>query len=359
MKRSIFILLLGSMAHASGSLDLQPGMACGNTDDANGIWLNKYMIPDQFPFDAALANWVTAGLLPDYQKAKTTCPKYGFAKWANSCYEHDRCMESIGLYGQTSTNCNDNVLQGWKQACADAYALTWQEQGEGCTGWDCMSYSQSAVEKSYCATECMNMAQGAHDIMAGGTSSFGVAPKIILDINGDRTKDAVLFPKTNRMYIDLGQKQNAFQIFPGHTIQTPEYFKVGDFNGDHKDDLVELVPGFPAFIYSGNASGNFDVNKFQVRSGEVAPWDRDMVVVNGGGMMIYGFDPANFYVRDFNHDGISDIMNYFPLKGYVLIWYGSRTGIFTGKKIFTYKGPDTYSEPNPFPFAAVFNLLLN
>jgi hypothetical protein len=303
------------LALAGAMADTRAQLACGNTDSWAETNLNKYMIPDEFPFDASITKSAAPAFYNGYLLAEPKCRGIGTANWAPSCLEHDKCMEAIGMNGKSSTTCNNDVLAGWKKTCQREYGYTYSELMAMNTGdWSALGAQMSArtQNKGWCLKTCEDMAQVAYEIMKKGTSSFEVAGRIFADVNGNGSLDAVYFPKTNRMYVDLDRKNQPVRYTPPIPVWTPNFYKVGDFNGDGRKDMAMMIQNTD-YIHPhwGNADGTFSVGHF-------SPWKSYAIGA-----------PTNYQVGDFNHDRIDDLIHFAPGADYTHIWYGNRDGTFT------------------------------
>ncbi|MCZ8226185.1 MAG: FG-GAP-like repeat-containing protein, partial [Microcystis sp. LE19-84.1B] len=136
------------------------------------------------------------------------------------------------------------------------------------------------------------------------------------DFNGDGKTDSIHFVNSGNgyVYVWLSNGDGTFDVKPSFT-PSPSYgvnnnnfnYKVGDFDGDGKSDLVHFIDPGNGYVnvWNSNGDGTFDVKQSFTPNPS------------------YGVNNNNFNykVGDFDGDGKSDLVHFIdPGNGYVNIW---------------------------------------
>ena len=136
------------------------------------------------------------------------------------------------------------------------------------------------------------------------------------DFNGDGKSDLVHFAYTDGVHVWLSNGDGTFNVankFPSWSYSTSynDYnFKVGDFNGDGKSDLIHFAYDDGVHVWTSNGDGTFNVGP------KYPSWDYNT-----------HYNDYNFQVGDFNGDGKSDLVHFAYADG-VHVWTSNGDGTF-------------------------------
>ncbi|WLQ13235.1 FG-GAP-like repeat-containing protein [Hahella aquimaris] len=146
---------------------------------------------------------------------------------------------------------------------------------------------------------------------------------LVGDFNGDRKTDLIHFVNNDYIHVWTSNGDGTFNIRPkfspwsGYGVSANAYnFKVGDFNGDGRTDLIHLVNNAYLHVWISNGDGTFSVKTGFPNSG-------------------YGLEANdyNFKVGDFNGDGRSDLIH-FVNRDYTHTWLSNGDGTFNIQEKF-------------------------
>ena len=153
---------------------------------------------------------------------------------------------------------------------------------------------------------------------------------VVADLNGDQRDDllhVVQYTDYVHTWISNGNgtfKVGTFRPWRGYAMPNGVW-RVGDFNGDGRDDLVHAVKGADyVHTWISNGDGTFAVGTFR-------PW-------NG-----YAIPNGLWRVGDFNGDKRDDILHVVKGTDYVHIWLSRGNGTFT---VGTFRPWNGYAMPN-------------
>ncbi|HED32632.1 MAG TPA: VCBS repeat-containing protein [Gammaproteobacteria bacterium] len=180
-------------------------------------------------------------------------------------------------------------------------------------------------------------------------TNFAGSPLYSLDKDGDNDLDLVALNFDPVVYQNDSGDFSTAQIFDSPLIGTSINMITGDFNGDGREDILEIgsvtITDIALALFMGNAEGSFDLpvlvetlssdlfsggNSFDVSSKELAAGDFDgdgdldiaitsttnfvqIMINNGAGSfsagqrVIVGVRPVHVRVADFDLDGIADL----------------------------------------------------
>ena len=142
------------------------------------------------------------------------------------------------------------------------------------------------------------------------------------DFNGDGKTDLIHFVNNNYVNVWISQGNEKFKVekfepWDGYAIGSNGYnYKIGDFNGDGKTELIHFVNNNYVNVWISQGNGKFKVEKFR-------PWDGYAIGSNG----------YNYKTGDFNGDGKTELIH-FVNNSYVHTWltedgYNFTVGLYT------------------------------
>ena len=153
---------------------------------------------------------------------------------------------------------------------------------------------------------------------------------LVADLNGDRRDDLVhVVRDTDYVHTWLSNGNGTFRVgtfrpWRGYAMPNGEW-RVGDFNGDGRDDLLHAVSGTDyVHTWTSRGDGRFTVGTFK-------PW-------NG-----YAIPNGEWHVGDFNGDERDDILHVVNATDYVHTWKSRGNGTF---EVGTFRPWSGYAMPN-------------
>jgi hypothetical protein len=158
------------------------------------------------------------------------------------------------------------------------------------------------------------------------------------DLNGDGKTDIVhVVQNTDYVNVWLSKGDGTFTVksfrpWPGYGMNG--VWLTGDFSGDHRTDLVHVVPGADYVnVWTSRGDGTFTVQPFR-------PWAG------------YAMPNGVWLAADFNGDGKTDIVHVVQNADYVNVWTSNGNGTFSVTPFRPWAG---YAMPNGVWLAADFN----
>ncbi|MEL6867989.1 MAG: VCBS repeat-containing protein, partial [Bacteroidota bacterium] len=136
------------------------------------------------------------------------------------------------------------------------------------------------------------------------------------DFNGDGMTDMVHIVNDDYLHVWESKGDGTFTIqnaFPnnGYSLNDNDYnFRVGDYNGDGKTDLLHLASNSRAYTWTSKGDGTFAIQ---------------LAIPQGS----YNINSNNYnYVQgDFNGDGLTDLAH-LANKRFLRLWYATGNGTF-------------------------------
>ena len=144
------------------------------------------------------------------------------------------------------------------------------------------------------------------------------------DLNGDGRTDLIHLPDATYMHSWLSRGDGTFDVGRfdpaegGYAVYSGSFI-AGDFNGDHKTDLIHFVNRDYVHVWLSNGDGRFTVLD------RYSPWAG------------YDFSLGSWLTGDFNGDGHTDLVHITGLD-YVHVWLAGDHGDFTVGKFSPMSG---------------------
>ena len=165
------------------------------------------------------------------------------------------------------------------------------------------------------------------------------------DFNGDGKTDLIHFVNVGNGYVHVWNSKgdgifdvkSAFTPAPGYGVNANNFnFQTGDFNGDGKTDLIHFVNNGNGYVHVWNSKGD---GTFDLKAA--------FTPAPGYGVNANNF---NFQTGDFNGDGKTDLIHFVNNgNGYVHVWNSKGDGTFDLKAAFT-PAPNYSVSNNNFNF---------
>lgn len=189
----------------------------------------------------------------------------------------------------------------------------------------------------------VNGADYVHPWMSRGDGTFAVTafrpwagyamPNgvwLVADLNGDNRDDLVhVVNRSDYVHTWMSNGNGTFRVgtfrpWAGYAMPNGEW-RVGDFNGDGRDDLVHMVQGADyVHPWLSRGDGTFTVGAFR-------PWQG------------YAIPNGEWHVGDFDGDNRSDILHVVANSDYVHTWRSLGNGTFDVGTFRPWRG---YAMPN-------------
>ncbi len=165
----------------------------------------------------------------------------------------------------------------------------------------------------------LNNGNGTFQPTVNYPTAFAPQSLAIADLNGDGTNDivATTLTSTNQLSVLLAKGNGTFQPLPNYGSYGGGPIAAGDFNGDHKFDILanSLLTGMQGQL--GNGSGSF------------------VPAVAAAGVNAFGFSPATIAIGRFNADTNLDFTLVNSGSTNVYVFLGKGDGTFQSAVSYT------------------------